>query len=277
MHPIDTLLSLDMGTDDCLYRLRRDLSLTSTVIYVHLLTLSLLPPDSLTYGPDLIRDLRQTVPDWDGAWTTLTLSRKDGVVQALQDQWSPHCLPADAITRELPRINVLDLKVIARLKNRVSRIRLSGQKGTRILKICPFAYQLRYLAQEVRAYKVLWGRRCDLVPRVEAYVFERSEEQIVGFICEEMEGRFAGPEDYEECKGAVEGLHRFGVVHGDLNKYNIIMAADRPRLLDLENAVINADVGGDEFTRLCAEELNSLEKKLNDKEGLGKPWEDRGP
>lgn len=75
MAPIDKLLSLDMGTDDCLYRLCRDLDSTSTVIYVHLLSLDILPLDSLTYGPDLIKELRRIVPTWDEPWTTLTVSR----------------------------------------------------------------------------------------------------------------------------------------------------------------------------------------------------------
>lgn len=98
------------------------------------------------------------------------------------DEWAPHFLPADAITSQLPRINVLDLEIVRSLKNRVSRVCLPDQPRTRILKICPFAYQLRYLAREMRAYEVLWERGCRLVPQVEAYIFERSEEQVMGFL-----------------------------------------------------------------------------------------------
>ncbi|OBT50024.1 hypothetical protein VE04_10165 [Pseudogymnoascus sp. 24MN13] len=274
MAPVDKLLSLDMGTDDCLYRLRRDLSSTGTVIYVHLRTLDILPADSLTYGPDLVKEFRLNVPNWnDESWTTLTVSREEGgEVKAVRDEWAPHFLTADAITRELPRINVLGVEVTARLKNRVSRARLPGQERRCILKTCPFAYQLRYFAQEVRAYEALCERQCDLVPRLEAYVFERSEEQVVGFVCEEVEGRFTGPEDYEECRRGVEKLHEFGVVHGDLNKYNIIMGTDGPRFIDLEKAVVDTQVSGDEFSRLRIEELGGLENTLNDEEGWGKPW-----
>lgn len=42
----------------------------------------------------------------------------------MRDEWAPHFLAADMVTRELPRINILDLEVMARLKNRVSRVRL---------------------------------------------------------------------------------------------------------------------------------------------------------
>ncbi|KFY07755.1 hypothetical protein V492_06855 [Pseudogymnoascus sp. VKM F-4246] len=273
MPPKDTLLSLDMGTDDCLYRLRRDLPSTSTVIYIYLLTLSLLPTDSLTYGRNLIRDLRRTVPDWDEEWTTLTISREDDAVKVLRDEWAPHFLPASAITRELPRINVLGVEVLKSLKNRVSRVRLPDkQQQQRILKIRPFAYQLRYLAQEMRAYEMLWEKGCELVPGVGAYVSERSEEQVIGFLCEEIEGRFAGWGDYEKCREALGKLHGYGVVHGDLNRYNIIMAGERMRFVDLEKAVLDIDVEGEEFMRLCVEELEGLEKALGDEEGWGKPW-----
>lgn len=67
-------------------------------------------------------------------------------------------------------------------------------------------------------------------------------------------------------------MHGFGVVHGDLNRYNIIMAGDGVRFVDLEKAVLDSEVEGDEFVRLCGVELNGLEKMLNDEEGWGKPW-----
>ena len=102
----------------------------------------------------------------------------------------------------------------------------------------------------MRAYEALCERGCELVPRLDAYVFERSEEQVVGFMCEDVEERFAGPEDYEECRRGVERLHEFGVVHGDLNKYNIIIAMDGPRFIDLEKAVVDTEVTRDEFSSL---------------------------
>jgi hypothetical protein len=172
MAVVDKLLSLDMGTDDCFYRLRRDFGSTSSVIYVHLRNLDIVAEDCQTYGPDLIKELRSKVKDWDGPWTTLTVFREDGKVQSAEDQWKPHSLPLSAISRELPRLNVLDLAIIERLKNPVSRVRLRDQR--RILKICPFEYELPYFAREVKAYDALYERGCVLVPCLSGYVFERS-------------------------------------------------------------------------------------------------------
>lgn len=105
-------------------------------------------------------------------------------------------------------------------------------------------------------------------------MFERSEEQVVGFVWEEIGGRFAGREDYEECRREVERLHEFGVVHRDLNRYNIIMGTDGPRFMDLDKAVVDTEVSGGEFSSLRIQELDGLEGTLNDEVGWGKPWDD---
>jgi hypothetical protein len=271
MAPRDELLSLDMGTDDCFYRFRRDFELTSTVVYVHLQTLDIIPQDHQTYGPGLIKDLRSNVEVWDQQWTTLTVFREDGKVRYAQDQWKPHFLPPNAASGDLPRLNVLNLEIRHGFKNRVSLIQLDMQR--QILKICPFMYQLQYFTQEIKAYNTLSKRGCSLIPRLSSYVFERSEEQIIGFTCEEFKGRFARPSDYSKCKHSLLQLHSYGIVHGDLNKFNIIITADGPRFFDLEKSVLDTEeISKDEFSRLQQEELDGLEKALHDEEGWGKPW-----
>lgn len=47
----DTVLSLDLGQEDCLYRILREDSLLKIIVYVHLRQLDLIPEDSRTYGP----------------------------------------------------------------------------------------------------------------------------------------------------------------------------------------------------------------------------------
>jgi hypothetical protein len=85
MTPTDKLLSLDMGTHDCFYRLRRDFERTSTVVYVYLQDLDIIAQDRQTYGPDVIQDLRSQVDVWDQQWTTLTVFRDGDKVQCSQD------------------------------------------------------------------------------------------------------------------------------------------------------------------------------------------------
>lgn len=247
------------------------------VVYVHLQDLDIIAPDHQTYGPEPIQNLRSEVDVWDEQWITLTVFRDSGEVQYKQDQWKPHCLPPDAALDTLPRLNVLGLDIWHGFKNRVFLVHLNSKR--QILKICPLASELPYFTQEVRAYKILAERGCSLVPRLSAYVFERGEEQIVGFICEELDGRVAGPGDYSACKRSLAQLHTYGIVHGDINKFNIMITADGPRFFDLENAVLYTDekISRDHFLRLQQEELEGLERALGDEEGWGKPWPELEP
>ncbi|KAF2802116.1 uncharacterized protein BDZ99DRAFT_402048 [Mytilinidion resinicola] len=261
MEPTDTLLSLDMSPHDCYYRFRRDFNYISTVIYVHVRDLGIIPQDCQTYGPDVIKELGKAVEVWNQQWTTLTVFRRDGKIQWLQDDWKPHSLPPHVVLKDVPCVNVLDLNVERLLKNR-------------IFKNCPFEFELEYMVRELRAYNMLRERGCTLIPTISAYVFERSDNQIIGFICEEFKGDFAGPDNYAECKRSLLQLHSYGLIHGDLNKFNIIITANGPRFFDLEKSIFDSDIGlsEHEFSRLQEEELNGLEKALRDEEGWGKPW-----
>ena len=272
MAPTDKLLSIDMGTHDCFYRFRRDFELSSTVVYVHLQDLDIIAQDHQTYGPSVINDLKGIVEVWDHQWTTLTVFREDGKVQYAQDQWKPHFLPLDTASRRFPRLNVLGLQIRHGFKNRVFLVLLDSCR--RILKICPFKFELQYFTQEINTYNMLYQRGCSLIPRLYAYVFERSEEQITDFICEELQGRFARLGDYSECKRGLQQLHSYGVIHGDLNKFNIIITTDGPRFIDLEKSILDTDekVSKDEFESLLQQELDGLEKALHDEEGWGRPW-----
>jgi hypothetical protein len=270
MEPTDTLLSVDLSTLDCYYRFRRDFRDFSTVVYVHVQNLAILP-DCQTYGPDVIKSLKTTVKVWNKRWTTLRVFEKDGNIQYKQDDWEPHFVPTAAISNDLPRLNILDLCVNRRLKNRVYQI--YHEKRPYILKICPFKFHLEHMIRELRAYNVLRERGCTLVATMSAFVYERSEDQVVGFICEELKGDFAKPDDYEECKRSLQQLHSYGLLHGDLNKFNIIITADGPRFFDLEKSTldIDGDISEHEFSCLKEEELEGLNAALCDQDGRGKP------
>ena len=162
--------------------------------------------------------------------------------------------PPDAAAGNLPRLNVLDLEIRHGFKNRVYLAQLEAQR--QILKICPFKFELHYFTQEIKTYNTLSERGCNLIPRLSAYVFERSEEQIIGFICEEFQGRFAGLIDYSECRRSLLQLHSYG------RPMEISSTTDGPRFFDLEKSVLdtNVKISKDRFSRLQQEEVDGLEK-----------------
>ncbi|KAF1957537.1 hypothetical protein CC80DRAFT_410580 [Byssothecium circinans] len=273
-YPRDTLLSLDMGPKDCFYRIRRDRADTSSVVYVHLQDLDILSEDSRTYGPSIIHELSLVVNTWNRSWITLTVSKNNGKVHSTENEWTPHSIPLGTPLKDLPRLNVLDLDVRHRYKNRVSLIHFQSQR--RIFKFCPFKFELPYFTQEIKALTVLSSRGCSLIPLMLSYVFERSKEQIIGFVCEELQGRFAEPGDYDQCRDGLQKLHSYGCVHGDLNKFNIIITASGPRFIDFENSRLDTDLSDAELATLQQREIDALDKALNDEEGWGKPWSETG-
>lgn len=264
----DELLSAEVSEVDGLYRLRRD----RTVIYVDLQALDIVKPDNRTWGPGLLKDLRRNVDIWDHPWTTLTILRRDGEIRCLQDQWTPHFLPPGVnLVSNVPRLNFVDLEILEFLKPSVSVISLDDRR--QIVKICPFKWLFRWLRREAEAYALLTQRGCRLIPRLSAYVFERSEEQIVGFVVEELQGRWAGPDDGVACRRGLARLHSYGIVHGDVNRFNIMITSDGPRFLDLEKAVFDTDgLPSGEFARLQQEEMDGLDQALRSREIWGRPW-----
>lgn len=71
----------------------------------------------------------------------------------------------------------------------------------------------------------------------------------------------------EDCTRTARLLHKFGFIHGDLNRYNFIMMEHGAKLLDFEGA---APVG-ELKPEAAEEELKELASNLEDESVLGKP------
>jgi RIO-like serine/threonine protein kinase len=67
---------------------------------------------------------------------------------------------------------------------------------------------------------------------------------VLGFLVELVQGRRAGPEDLQECRGVVQRRHaQDSIVHGDLNRHNFIVVSDGTvTLIDFEVAVLCGEV-----------------------------------
>ena len=259
-----------MGIKDCIYRLRRDYSQYSTVVYVHLQDLCIISEDRRTFGPSLIEELRAMVDIWDQSWITLDIYISDGKVHYRSNAWEPSSLHISD-TDDTPRVNVLDLRILHQYR---SRVFLSQLESTRcILKIYPFKHQMPYLTRELRAYHRLSQKGYTLSPRLLCYVFEREKSQIIGFICEELDGEFPRLVHLEACERALRRLHAYGIVHRDLNRYNIIVTLDGPKFIDFEEAVLDTnDKNQGNFLFEQQKEYKDLHRVLGNTERNGEPW-----
>ncbi|KAL2184711.1 alpha-galactosidase A [Thermothelomyces heterothallicus CBS 203.75] len=130
---------------------------------------------------------------------------------------------------------------------------------TVIAKIARFEWELPRIEQETRAYQLLEGS--GLAPRFLAHVHENG--RIIGILLEKTEGRPASFQDLSACETALGNLHKLGLVHGDVNRYNFLITKEGVKLLDFECFRENAS------PELMSKELENLRAELVDESGRG--------
>ncbi|KAI9749094.1 MAG: hypothetical protein M4579_007001 [Chaenotheca gracillima] len=264
----DTVLSLDLGPKDSLYRIRRDEANISRVIYVTA-DLSIIPEDRRTYGPWVLQELRK-LQRWNDIWDTLTVCKDGSKIQCYPDQWKPHRLPQQQILSLYECFNILDLRVMQSIKDRVFRVAL-GSKSC-FLKIARFPHEMLWLRQEIKIYHALMDFHSTLAPAFLGYAFEERYCRVTGFLFEEVHGRFADIVDLQTCEDALHRLHALDIIHGDVNRYNIIVTTNGPTFIDFEDSRIGPNGSLEEWEGQKAEEMQNLSSKLLDESGKGRPW-----
>lgn len=261
MREKEEVLSLDLEDNDFLYRIRRD----SRIVYVSVLHGDIIPPEERTDGSRILSNLR-AVPNWNRYWTTLTVRKNlKGVIETTLDEFRPHSLDIAAIRgKDATYFNILDLMPLSRISDRVSRV-VQGDK-TSILKIARFQHEVPALQREVSTYASLASRGFPLAPKVVGYAYEGTMDRTIGLLLEDVSGSTPDPKDLEDCQKTARLLHDYGILHRDLNRYNILMTDHGAIVFDFEVAVVKEFVGAEE----SREELRSLEEKFKDGSGIGK-------
>lgn len=110
----DSMLSINLGPDNCLHRVLQKNKRTQQVIYILLEHLDFIREDSQTYGPKAIRALSK-LPDWTGTWNTLTISKDGDGIRTQPDMFKPHTLPLDLLHGSYGQFSVLELQIIESL------------------------------------------------------------------------------------------------------------------------------------------------------------------
>ncbi|OJJ66920.1 hypothetical protein ASPBRDRAFT_48449 [Aspergillus brasiliensis CBS 101740] len=268
----DTLLSLDLSFEDCLYRFRRDSQTNTRVVYVTLKDLDIVPEESRTYGPDVIRELSKLREWYDETWETLTVYKDEngGGIRSERDLFPPHALQKQQIPGDYELVNIFDLQFLVLLNNRVFQV----QRGERrcFLKIARFGYELGWLAQEIKTYHVLAQLDSALAPRILGYVFEETPHRVIGFILEEVNGYRPSASDFGICRIALQQLHDLDIVHGDIKKYNMVITDEGAKFIDLEDSCVGPAENKEDWDKRKNTEMQGLMEALLDKSGKGRPW-----
>lgn len=301
--PTNTVLSMDLSrSHTSLYRILRRHPSSTRIVYLTVHP-GILNEDEFVFPPDAFRRFSQYPQIWNSEkWKTLEISLgEDGQLVMREDVGRErHRLGRDVVDsmmcgrekeEEKRMADWMDVGVERRFNHRVFRVRFpkkgEGDKEEEeeeeaILKIARFEFELAWLANEVSVYRELElesSRAAGLHPRFLGFVFERDqgegeggddgdeeEKRVMGFLREEIEGRAAREEDFRACEDALGRLHRLGILHGDLNRHNMIVGTDgKVRFIDFEDAVLSADGEGKRV------EMERLREVLRDTSGRGAP------
>ena len=215
--------------------------------------------DDLAFAPVLLPQLPPLPP---GDWNVGRISKDPTSGQPVFVEANRDPLPTVQHTWHHRFFNILDLKLDEKLLTNVYLASCPAFDVPVIAKFASFPWQTSWLEDETRAYEWIEGK--DVGPRFLGHLLENG--RVSGFLMERvLDARHAGPEHLSLCQEAVRRLHRLGIRHGDLNKYNMLIAAGRATLIDFDAASKCED------TRVLEEEYDGLLDALKDMSGRGIP------
>jgi hypothetical protein len=261
MEYMEEVLSLDLEDSDYLYRIRRG----HQIVYVSIQHPDILPTADRTDSSRILARLRN-LPAWNDQWNTLTVTKTALGISSQADIFQPHRL-SQLPVRPSEYYNFLDLPRVRRISDRISFVRL--HMDVCVLKIARFGHELPALHTEIKAYGILERYGFRHAPKFLGYVYEETKDRVTGFLMEALSGHHPNIKDLEICQDAMTKLHALGIVHRDLNKFNIVIQEKTAKLIDFEAATFR---DSEEYLKLEQEEASSLAQKLADTSMVG----DRG-
>ncbi|KAL2753671.1 hypothetical protein ACRALDRAFT_2060808 [Sodiomyces alcalophilus JCM 7366] len=198
-------------------------------------------------------------------WTTMAISRdQDGSLASII---STDPLPEIRTTWHERRIDVLSLTRTRRIRSGVHEVQYDGAPA--IAKMACFQWEIPRIEHETWAYSIITHHRSQhahespMAPSFLGHLIENG--RTIGFLLEKVDGERARPDDLPRCEALLRRVHRLGLVHGDVNRYNFIVNRDAENsvyLVDFEHCT-EFDEG------LAREELLSLPAELAEETGRG--------
>ncbi|KAI9824127.1 MAG: hypothetical protein M1819_001082 [Sarea resinae] len=203
---------------------------------VHYLTISIdVFDDDTMCRPYLLIPQLPDIPD--GAWTKMEVYRHaDG---SLRSSISSEPLAAVEMLWHPRIVDVLSLKQTKRHRSGVHEVLFDSNRPA-VAKIACFDFQLPQIEDETHVYSIISQHQEAAVPPVApAFLAHLAENgRVMGMLLEKLEGDYATIDDLPACEEAVRRVHRMGMIHGDVNRYNFIVDRSKKcaRLVDFEHA-----------------------------------------
>ncbi|KAI5856719.1 alpha-galactosidase A [Durotheca rogersii] len=201
----------------------------------------------------------------DSPWTTMVISRdKNG---SLTSTTSTDPLPEIQTTWHELRVDVLKLERTRRFRSGVHEVQYNGAPA--IAKIACFQWDIARIERESWAYSIMarhhnqHPNESPIAPNFLGHLTENG--RTMGFLLQKVNGEPACIDDLANCEALLRRLHRLGLIHGDVNRYNFLVdriSGSSIRLVDFEHAE-ELDEG------LARAELLSLPVELAEETGRG--------
>ncbi|KAF7560131.1 hypothetical protein G7046_g4021 [Stylonectria norvegica] len=122
------------------------------------------------------------------------------------------------------KLNELDFTRQDRIRQRVNistHPQVQGGKPV-LVKLAVWPWEIPSLEVETTVYQCISDS--GVGPKFLGHLTEGKDGRVVGFITEWVKGaRPAGPADLEDCTKALGRLHKLGIKHGDINRFNFLV------------------------------------------------------
>ncbi|KAL8803067.1 MAG: hypothetical protein Q9200_006361 [Gallowayella weberi] len=109
--------------------------------------------------------------------------------------------------------------------------------GEVIAKYARFEWEIPPYQAETEVYHWLSGH--NIGPQFLGHLTEGG--RVIGLLLQKFDGHSARSQDLARCEDAVRKLHSLDIVHGDLNRYNLLVGRDWVVLIDFETSFKSRD------------------------------------
>ena len=237
---VDVLSSFISSTADSHYRI-----LIGDRIKYLSIAADIFDLDTLSSIPNLLASLPPLPP---GEWTAARLLSPNGRLElhtrpipGIRNVWHP------------ARFDILSLRTVRKLSDRVYEIMHPSIGGTMIAKYARFSWEIGLAEHETRMYREIEGR--GIGPEFLGHIHEHG--RIIGFLLRKVEGWWPQRADYWATRTTLERLHKRGIRHGALKREEFVVGSEGEAvLLDFENSAFEGD------RRVLEKEMESLGRML---------------
>ncbi|TLD04569.1 hypothetical protein E2P81_ATG10614 [Venturia nashicola] len=221
-------------------------------------------PDDMVFGPAITALLEPILPR--GTWNYGYVAKDNTTGLPCFTESSQKQYQGIEYTWHPTMVDHLDLVLDSKLKTGVYDATCSSFSVPLVTKFAVWEWEINFVDNECATYECIEGH--DIGPKFLGHIVE--EGRVIGFLMERLkdevgDARHATPADLDICSQALAKLHGLGILHGDINKHNILITTGKATLIDFANARRGIDES--EFE----EEMKMLKAALCDDSNVGRP------